>query len=115
MLAKVGEVADRDSTVAALPRLLQQHHPLRVGHGERPEENGVDDAEDRGVRPNTHRQGENGDDRKCGGLAQDAGTITEILNPGMHGHLWPVTDALVRPFWVAVGRFGLRDMPGNSR
>src|SRR5262245_39640797 len=57
----------------------QHHDPVRLVKGERLEQYRVDDAEDRCVRADTERQGEDGDQGEAGSRQQHSQAITQVL------------------------------------
>ena len=76
-----------DARFQSLPvyRLSQRDQPLRLWILQRPQQDGVDDAEDRGGGANPEREGENGGERE-GALAElGAGCDLEILKELVHG------------------------------
>src|SRR5258706_6112181 len=64
---------------------MHAHDPLRIGKGERPQQDGVDDAEDGGVGADTDRQAEHGDDGETRALEQHPEGKAKIADQGTHG------------------------------
>ena len=84
----VGVVAGRGPFVgrtAARPQVLPDHHePLRMRIGQRPEQDGVDDGEHRGVGADAERDRQDRDRGEPAGLEDGPDGIREVLNGGLH-------------------------------
>jgi hypothetical protein len=62
----------------------QEYELLRVGQRKVTKQNGVHDAEDRGVSTDAKGEGEHRDEREAGAFAQHAGGEAEILPRRFH-------------------------------
>ncbi len=86
LAAPIVEVRRRDRPLQ-LPlswALLGQRQDRRgIREGQRPPQHGVDDAEDRGVGPDTERQHQHGDGREPGLTTQQSDRESEILPDGV--------------------------------
>ncbi len=79
-------VTQRLSGVRGRPRLdirlLRPHQALRIGKWQRPQQHGIQQAEDGGGRTDAQCQGQNGRNRK-------AGTLAELADGKAHKSLYP--------------------------
>lgn len=57
---------------------------VRIGIGERAQQDGIDDAEDGGVGPNAGGQGQDGYRRESTGFEQGPDGVPQVLNEGSH-------------------------------
>jgi hypothetical protein len=64
---------------------VEAEHLARAAAGQRLQQHGVDQAEDRGVGPDTKRQDEHRDTRKPGVLQKDTQRVPKILEQAGHG------------------------------
>ena len=64
---------------------MDQHQAIRIGVAERPQEHGVDEAEDRAVGADTERQREHGDQREGRRLRQRAQRLPQVEEQRAHG------------------------------
>jgi hypothetical protein len=71
--AAVGDVLQRI-------RQIDADQAIRLGIGQRPQQDAVDDAEDGGVGADAERDGQDGDDRKSGGVTNQSQRITNVLH-----------------------------------
>ena len=58
---------------------------VRVGKGDRPEDDGVEDAEDRGARPDACAQGDHQGDREDGTTRERGVGVLEVASDGAPG------------------------------
>jgi hypothetical protein len=70
-----------------LPVVPDHHHPLRLRVRERAEEDAVDDAEDRRVRPDAQRQRQHRHGREAGAPTEGAPGVADVLKESVHGDL----------------------------
>ena len=81
--ARIGEGA-----IVALGRTVLAEHAddltRRIGPGERPDHQAVDDAEDTGVDADAERQDAYGGQREAGMLAEKASAVSKVLPDGPH-------------------------------
>jgi hypothetical protein len=89
--APVDEVAGRDLARLTAPDALHQHDAIRLGKGQRTQDDRVDDAEDGGGGTDAKRDGEHGRGGKAGRLAKLSQrrdrVLPEVEQPG--GQLQP--------------------------
>ena len=64
--------------------MLDGDETARIVVAQRPEENGVDRAEDRRIGPDAEREGENDDEGERRALEQAAKAIADILKEAVH-------------------------------
>jgi hypothetical protein len=57
---------------------------VRIPHGQRREQEGIDDAEDCGVRTDAGRKSEYGDGREAGALRKHAESVADVLPQIFH-------------------------------
>src|ERR1043165_5941759 len=62
----------------------QRHQLAGIGKRQRPQEHGVDDAEDGGVGADAERERDRRDDAQAGRLHQHAQAKLYVLNDGFH-------------------------------
>jgi hypothetical protein len=67
------------------------HEAVRLAERKRPQERGVDDAEDGRVRADPHGKRKDGDRREPGLLAQRAHAVAQVLKQRVHGSLLRLT------------------------
>jgi hypothetical protein len=75
---------DRGADAAFAPQIVDRHDAFRLRVGERPEQDRVHHAEDRGVRTDSERQRTDGQQRERRLTAQRAGGVAKILQNGVH-------------------------------
>jgi len=86
----MNEVARRRDVLRHVARdVVLPHHrqPVRIGIGERPEEQRVDDAEDGGVGADAERERGNGDEGESRRADQEARRVAEVLDEVSHSSL----------------------------
>jgi len=65
--------------------VVEKEDPVRLGHGQGPEQHGVHDREDRGVGPDAEGQGEKGGQGEPLVLPEEPSPIAKIAKEGFHG------------------------------
>ncbi len=83
--ADVAEVADGNSAaIPAAPLFLQQHDPLWLLHGKRPQQHRIHHAEDGSVGADAQREREDGNHGKRRALAEQAPTVANVVEESGH-------------------------------
>src|SRR5690242_11714384 len=81
------------------------HELVRPLDRQRPEQDRVDDAEDRAVDPDPERERQEGDERAAGRLAEAAHGVAEALAEGFQGGLTVGSGQVVSARWIRVVEF----------
>src|SRR5262245_6041142 len=76
------------------PAYAEHHHAFRLRIGQRTQQYGVDDAEDRRVRADAECERENGDESEHSIFSEHPHAVTQVLNHLILPSLWLHTERI---------------------
>jgi hypothetical protein len=77
-------IVEESSQDAAVGGVADAVELSRVGYRQRPQQDGMNQSEDGGIRANAQRQRKNDSDREAGALAQPPACVTKVLQQDLH-------------------------------
>ena len=84
LIAEPGHGWTRQVAVLAAGEVIHADQPIGLVVGQRPQHDGVQDAEDGGIRPDAERERRNHDRREFLRRRQRSGRVLQVTNPAVH-------------------------------